>query len=328
MSGDNQPFDPDSADGLAYPEQENPGREAKARRGADTEMDIFDGIRGAGGGPVEPVRLRPEDLFCFSCHKDVPCWNACCRGADITLTPGDILRLSGHFGIAPPEFLKRYTVAAIWEQADLPVAKLRMGASLEEGGGDGKGDCPFLAGDEGCGVYAQRPVTCRYYPLGLASVKMKGDEEKNSFHFLVKEDHCKGHGLDKLQSVSQYRDEQGLKNYDKINQGWIDILMKMASWKTLGGPGGKEIAAQTKQMFFLVSTNPPGFRQFVLETKFLDTYSVDPEFVERIKTDDELLTCLGFDWLKNVMFNEPTIAMKEAVLQEAVAKARGDLGAS
>ena len=104
--------------------------------------------------------------------------------------------------------------------------------------------------------------------------------------------------------------------------------MKMASWKTLGGPQGKEIAAQTKQMFFLVSTNPPGFRQFVLETKFLDTYSVDPEFVERIKTDDELLTCLGFDWLKNVMFNEPTIAMKEAVLQEAVAKARGDLGAS
>jgi len=31
--------------------------------------------------------------------------------------------------------------------------------------------------------------------------------------------------------------------------------MKMASWQSIGGPGGKEIPAQTKQMFFAISTD-------------------------------------------------------------------------
>ena len=43
---------------------------------------------------------------------------------------------------------------------------------------------------------------------------------------------------------------------------------------------------------------------------------------------DEALLFLGFDWLKNVMFNEPTVSMKQDVLQGAIARTRGDLGAS
>ncbi len=40
----------------------------------------------------------------------------------------------------------------------------------------------------------------------------------------------------------------------------------------------------------------------------------------------EALLQLGFDRLRNVMFNEPTIALKPAVLQEAIGKAREGLG--
>ncbi|MBC8158587.1 MAG: YkgJ family cysteine cluster protein, partial [Alphaproteobacteria bacterium] len=186
--------------------------------------------------------------------------------------------------------------------------------------------CPFVA-DEGCAIYADRPVTCRYYPIGSASVKMKEDTERNDFHFLVKESFCCGHDADKSQSVGEFRAEQGIKDYDRINRGWIDILMKMASWKTLGGPQGKDISKQTKQMFFMVSTDVETFRRFVFASKFTDTYDIDDQTLEAVKTDDVALLGLGFDWMKNVLFNDPALRMKDEIVQEAVAGTREDMGA-
>ena len=135
------------------------------------------------------------------------------------------------------------------------------------------------------------------------------------------------HDEDKDQTVDEFRVDQGLDEYENVNQGWIDILMKSASWATVGGPFQQEIPPQVKQMFFMVSTDVSKFRKFVFETRFLDTYEIDPEAVEILKTDDSALLLLGFDWLKSVMFREPTVAMKEKVLQAAIAKAREELGA-
>jgi hypothetical protein len=285
-------------------------------------MDIFAGVRQAGDNPVEPVRLQAQDSFCFSCHASVSCWNACCHHADVTLTPADILMLCRQLGLGPAEFLARYTVPSIEEKSDLPVAKLRMD------GEGGRGACVFLAGDAGCGVYSARPVTCRYYPMGFASVKMMGAEQKEDFHFLVREPHCKGHDEEKRQTVSEFRREQGVEALDEINRGWVDILMKMVSWRSVGGPNGQSVTPQAKRMFFMVSTDVAAFRRFVFETKFFDTYVIEPETVERLKTDDIALLQLGFDWLRSVLFNEQTINMHEHVLQGAIAKARAEMGGS
>jgi hypothetical protein len=81
-------------------------------------------------------------------------------------------------------------------------------------------------------------------------------------------------------------------------------------------------------MFFMVSTDVEAFRRFVFETRFLDTYAIDPELVEILETDDIALLQLGFDWLKNVLFNEQTITMKEDVLQAAIARGRAEMGAT
>jgi hypothetical protein len=218
--------------------------------------------------------------------------------------------------------LKEHTVPAIWEKSGLPVAKLKMA------GDDGKGACVFLDPGKGCTVYEDRPATCRYYPLGLAAIKMKDAEHKDQFHFLVKKSHCKGHSEAKTQTVAEFRTEQQVDDYDQHNQGWIDLMMKMVSWKTLYGPQGRDVSAQTKQMFFMVSTDVDMFRRFVFESKFLKTYEIAAEAIEELKTNDEALLLLGFDWLKNVLFNEPTIAMKQEVLREGIAKSRSDLGAS
>ncbi len=286
----------------------------------DGEVTIFDAVRDQSHDPVEPVRLKSEDGFCFNCHKGVSCWNACCTGADITLTPNDMLRLSAHLGLRPKKFLAQYTVPAIWDAAGLPVAKLKMTE-------DGTGPCPFVA-DEGCTVYTDRPATCRYYPLGFGTFKTKDADDITDFHFLVKEPHCQGHQEAKSQTVAEFRHEQEVEPYDRVNRAWMDIIMKLASWKTIGGPRGEDVAPQTKQMFYLVSTDPDTFRRFVLESKFLETYEIDPEAVEWVKNDDIALMQLGFDWLRNVIFNEPTIAMKETVLQQAIAKTREDMGAT
>jgi len=289
----------------------------------NTKTEIFSGIRTeeAGSTPVVPVQHRPEDSFSFRCHRGVSCWNRCCHGADVTLTPQCILRLSHHLSIRPREFLAQYTVPALWERAELPVAKLKMG------GEDGKGPCPFVTA-EGCSVYENRPATCRYYPLGLATVKLKDAENKDDFYFLVREEHCQGHKEALTQTVATFRHEQGVESYDAVNRGWMDILMKAVSWKVLGGPYGKEMAPQTKKMFFMVSTDVDALRQFVFGTKFLGTYEVAPEALKVLETDDEALLQLGFDWMKNVLFNEKTIIMKQHILQAAVAKVREETGAS
>lgn len=296
----------------------------------ETEIKMFDDLRAqaetADEKPVQSVRLGEDDGFLFHCHRGVACWNKCCTGADVTLTPFDILTLARRLDLKPRDFLAQYTVPAIWEAAGLPVAKLKMTGEADAAG-NGKGPCSFV-GEEGCSVYDDRPATCRYYPLGFGTFKTKDADDVSDFHFLIKESHCEGHSETKGQSVGEFRLEQGVAEGDRINRGWIDILMKMASWKTLGGPMGKDVAPQTKQMFFMVSTDVEGFRQFVLSSKFLETYDIDDEKVELVRQNDEALLQLGFDWLKNVMFNEKTLTMKETVLQGAIAKARADMGAT
>ena len=203
----------------------------------------------------------------------------------------------------------------------MPVVKLKMG------GDDGKGACSFMV-PEGCSVYADRLLTCRYYQLGLVSHKLKDSDKKEDFHFLVNESHCKGHLEAKTQTVEEFRREQGVAEYEGINRGWVDVLMKLASWKSIGGPMGKALSLQTLQMFFMVSTDVDRFCRFVFETRFLQIYEVAPDAVERIKTDDEALLQLGFEWLKNLLFNEPTIGMRPEVLQSAIASARTGVGST
>ena len=45
-----------------------------------------------------------------------------------------------------------------------------------------------------------------------------------------------------------------------------------------------------------------------------------------VRVGDEALLQLGFDWLRHVTFNDPTIALKQDVPQEAVGKALERLG--
>ena len=40
-----------------------------------------------------------DNLFRFSCHKDVPCFTKCCAKLRLILTPYDILRMKNRLAI-------------------------------------------------------------------------------------------------------------------------------------------------------------------------------------------------------------------------------------
>ena len=198
------------------------------RRQAEVDLDvpIVSALREGAGGPVVPLRLTASNTFCFDCHKGVSCWNECCHDTDITLTPYDLIRIGRAVNMAPGEAARLFGTEAVHEASGMPVMKLKRVDN-----GEAKRPCVFLDPAEGCSIYADRPAACRYYPLGLASVKMKGHDAPEDFYFLVKETHCKGHEEPREQTVADFRAGQGVEPYDEKNRGWIYILMKLASWK-------------------------------------------------------------------------------------------------
>ena len=295
----------------------------RRRAEADMEVPIVAALRENAADPVQPTRYRSSDTLRFSCHRGVSCWNDCCHNTQITLTPYDLIRLGRQLGIRASEVTARYATPTIHEPSGMPVLRLGMREACGE-----RKPCVFLDPEQGCSVYRDRPAACRYYPLGLASVKMKGHDAPEDFYFLVKEPHCKGHEQPSEQTVAQFREDQQVAEYDEHNRGWIQILMKLASWKSLGGPWGKEPDQRVRQMFLMVSADPDAFRRFVFGSSFLEKYAVDPVMRGPLENDDEALMQLGFDWLRAVLFNEPTLQLREHVLQGAIAKARCETGAT
>lgn len=238
---------------------------------------------------IEPVRLGPDSRFQFQCHKGVKCFTKCCRGINIILTPYDIILLKNRLELTSSEFLAIYTTPQLFEKTDLPVVTLKL---LD----DEQTSCPFVR-DDGCLVYEDRPTTCRYYPLGFASLSHKDAEDGDAFYFFVNEPHCLGFEEPKQWTVTEWRKDQGVDIHDDINAGWTDLLVRKRSF-----PANIKLTEQTKKMFFTACYDIDKFKRFVFESSFLDRYDIDPASVEKMRNDEIELLRFGFDWLKFIMF--------------------------
>ncbi|WP_242445301.1 YkgJ family cysteine cluster protein [Chromatium okenii] len=97
---------------------------------------------------VMPEALQLNSPLQFHCHPGISCFNACCKRADITLAPYDVLRLKRRLGLTSTEFIRQFTVPFQMDGDGLPGIKLKT---------DDNGTCLQLAGDAGCGVYSDRP---------------------------------------------------------------------------------------------------------------------------------------------------------------------------
>lgn len=247
---------------------------------------------------VAPVRFGPDSKFRFKCHKEVACYTKCCRDINVVLTPYDIIRLKGRLQLASEEFLRLYTIPQLLEKTDLPMVTLRM---LD----DDLKSCPFVR-EDGCIVYEDRPTTCRYYPVGVASLSHKAEAGDEGFYFFVNEPHCLGFAEDQEWTVSEWRKDQGVDIHDEINAEWTDLVVRKRSF-----PSNVKLTEESKKMFFLASYNIDQFRQFVFESSFLDRYEVDPETVAKIKADEIALLEFGLQWLKSVLYKDGVFKQKE-----------------
>lgn len=247
-------------------------------------------------GPIQPMRLGPHSRFTFRCHRDVKCFTECCRGINIILTPYDIVRLKARLGLSSEEFLPLYTEVQLLEKTDLPVVTLKL--LDDKGAVADKRACPFVR-PEGCIVYEDRPTSCRYYPLGMATLAFKDDPDGEDFFFMVREAHCLGFQEDRDWTVLEWRQDQGADIHDQINAQWTELIVRKRSF-----PPNMHWTDQTKQMFFMVSYNIDKFRRFVFESSFLQRYATDARTQERIRSDDTALLAFGLEWLKQLLFKE------------------------
>lgn len=254
--------------------------------------------------PLVPERMGLEDKFRFRCYKGISCFNACCKMADVTLTPYDIIRLKNRLGMDSSEFLKTYTRPESMDAHKLPAIKMR---TLEN-----EPMCVFMKEGEGCKVYEDRPSVCRYYPVGLMNMRAPGSATDEQHYFMVKEDHCRGHEQDNAITIGQYRKEQGVEEYDELNHEWYQIILKKrSSGPTIGKPSDMSL-----QLFFMCSYDVDRFRRFVISDSFKNSYEMEDSFYAQVETDDIALMKFGFRLMKQVLFGEVTIPESEGAYQK------------
>ena len=117
---------------------------------------------------IEPKKYTLDSEFTFECHKGMKCYTSCCSGITNILTPYDIVRMKNRLGLSCDQFLAIYTKPEMLARTKLPVIIMKM---LD----DEKESCPFVT-PEGCAIYEDRPLSCRYYPLGAAAFR---EQESN-----------------------------------------------------------------------------------------------------------------------------------------------------
>ncbi len=257
--------------------------------------------------PVQPVELGPDSEIQFHCHKGVACFNACCRSIDITITPYDILRLKRRLALDAREFVARYTTPYAMDYHNMPGLKLNTKPGTTE--------CVFLT-EEGCGVYDDRLAACRYYALGSMGVRKKESAGVEDIYFLVKEDHCLGHEEPRSLTVAQYRREQGIEKYDEMNREWRDIILKKrSSGPTVGAPSERSL-----QLFDMCSYDVDSFRDFIETPGFTEIFALEEAERSRLLADDEELLKFAFRFLKQVLFGEMSIPVREDAREKRVAK--------
>jgi hypothetical protein len=253
--------------------------------------------------PVVPATFGGTKSIRFQCRKGIACWNACCSNIDISLTPYDILRLKRRLELGSGEFLQQFTVPYEMEKDGMAGVKLRP----VEGGTA----CRFMT-PEGCGVYADRPTACRYYPVALLSMRRQDENVDRDSYALVKEGHCLGHEEPRTLTIDEYRREQGVEEYDELARGWRQLVLKKKS----SGPAVGKPSKRSLQLFFMACYDLDRFAAFVASEAFHELYLLPDEEMERILSDDTQLMLFAFRFLRQVLFGEMTIALDPDAVRE------------
>ena len=267
---------------------------------------------------ILPTKYTLDSEIKFRCHPGVSCFTDCCGGIKIVLTPYDILQIRKRLKISAAEFLHTYTEPTYLEKTDFPGVVMKLTDEQR---------CPFIKSKkEGCMIYSDRPSACRYYPVGMANFHEGAQEGQDSeeFYFVIKEPHCRGFEEDKTWTIREWREDQGVDLRDKMNKGWMEIVMRRKSFGYQA-----TLSEQAKRMFFMASTDLDQFRSFIFDSSFLNTYDVDQETLDTIREDDVELMLFSYKLLASMLFGTNDVKVKPEVLKakvEAIKKDQQETG--
>ena len=243
--------------------------------------------------------LNADDNFRFACHNSLACFTKCCRDITIFLTPYDILRMKNGLKMSSEDFLPAYTATLIGDSG-LPVVALKMHDDEEK-------SCPFVT-SQGCTIYEDRPWSCRIYPLQPESTKIT-EKSGKEYYSVMDVPFCVGLDEDKVLTVKEWKKEQGISIYREMENLFKKITMnEFLSNKKISN---KKI----QEMYYMACYNLDRFRRFVFESKFLETFDVETETVEKIKHDDVELYKFAMRWLEYGLLGQHVLKVKPDVIK-------------
>lgn len=235
---------------------------------------------------ITPITI--DDYFQFKCTADVPCFNACCRDLNQFLTPYDILRLKTHLNLRSGEFIEKYTAQHIGPETSLPVLTLSPVRNTDL-------QCPFVT-PSGCSVYADRPSSCRVYPIARAVSRNRKTGKMTEHYALIREPHCLGFQQSTTQSVRQWLEAQSLDAYNQLN----DLFLEIISLKNRCRPGPLDL--RSKLIFHIALYDIDAFREQIFRKGRVDDLSLVPELLEVIQSDAVELLKFGHRYVKEQIF--------------------------
>ncbi len=239
-------------------------------------------------------RIKDNDTFAFRCYPGIGCYNRCCRNLNLFLYPYDVLRLKSALDISSDEFLDQYVDVVLRSGNYFPEVLLRMSERKEK-------TCPFLV-DAGCSIYANRPDTCRTFPIEQGILYDAARKKDAAVHFFRPPNFCLGQHEDQQWTVATWSRDQDAERYHRMTIRWAEVkrLFQTDPWGTQGPQGPRA------KMAFMATYNIDRFREFVFNSSFLNRYKVKSEILKKIKIDDGALLTFGFDWIKFYLWNIKT----------------------
>jgi len=236
------------------------------------------------------LRIKKDDTFNFRCHPEVSCFNRCCRNLNLFLYPFDVVRLKQCLGLTSDEFLDEYVDVVLGPSNFFSDVLLRMAPVPEK-------TCPFLTAT-GCSVYADRPDTCRTFPIEQGMLYDAQNKKDTPVYFFRPPDFCRGQDESQEWTISGWSRDQEAELYHKMTARWAAVkrLFQEDPWG-LEGPGGAKA-----KMAFMATYNVDNFRDFIFQSSFLTRYKVTSALLKKLETDDVHLLKFGFEWVKLFIF--------------------------
>jgi len=236
------------------------------------------------------TELSLNDPFDFACHKEIDCFNECCRDVNQFLTPYDILRLKTHLGLTAKQFLETYTIQNIGPQTGLTVVSLRPDNSNSL-------RCPFVS-PSGCNVYSDRPSSCRIYPIMRIVSRSRETGQVSERFMLLKESHCHGCDQQRSQTVKEWFADQGLATYNEMN----DLMMDIIALKNKYEPGC--LTGEAEKAFVLACYDTEGFKEEILGLRKSELKAAGIEISEIDDNNDRDVLRAAMVWLRWKLFRE------------------------